>query len=1313
MASTDFRVKNGLTVDGNATIAGTSLSLGTSTAALTTATVGGAITGNILKIAGTTSGTANITTDVTTGIVNIATGVTTGTVNIATGGASTTNIGGAASTLAVGTSGNSTLTVSGAATIKSPAVIGTDQNGNNLTITSGNGTGTGGSGSILFQTAPTGSTGSSANTMATRLTITPAGNVGIGTGANAVAYKLTVTDGYLYQQQFDATMARMGLKNTNREWTISNYGTSFSPNGGFVIADETAAAVRMVIDTNGNVGIGTSSPSNLLQVEKSQNTSTIVSVVNTNAGSSASAYFRANSNDGNLYMISGSTASGGGSVIYCDNGTGSFLLKSYSAIPMVFGTNNTERMRIDSSGNVIIGSGEFGPTPVGNTIRAPSGAGTNIAGGDLTITSGNGTGTGGSGNIYFQTAPTGSTGSSADTMATRLTITPAGLVKISAPTLATTFVTVSATGTVGSITGSGPWAGTITAMAANSTSGLLVGSLITATAGVGSLGSGGTYMISGIVSGTSVTFTATGGTTPVAGAITNILTNPTTNLLELYNSNGNANYLRISQIRNASSPVDWTSSTTRIQQVTDVTQQAYIDFNPSNGNYGLAFGTSVVERMRIDSSGNVGIGTTTPSSPGGTINLVTASNNITVVKSQTSSTTTGYARYDLATGTANSYTLLALQDNTAAPYFQLASGSGVLNHYYDGPNHRFRTVTGTDRMIIDTAGVAIHGSGEAGPTPVGNTIRAPSGAGTNIAGANLTITAGNGTGTGGSGAIYFQTAPIGSSGTTANTMSTIMSIFGNGNVGIGTTVSYGKLLVYGDAVNFSPIADNTSNGIGACVYGTSVATATSAVAKLYLTGNNAAHAGTLDLRSGSVIGSTINMYNVAGTKTVYFNTNADSYINGGNVGIGTINPGYKLDVNGTINASNINRTYGLPNVNASASWIKLGTYVGGQGGHHCFIKVVTSSGYNAVTGQQNEVYIHFLTSNGTSIDANGFGGFTQFYITNTCGVSSNVKVVGNAAGVNATSYDIWFYQAGTYNGNGSFYTVEINNGNTWTNIATTGSDPGVASATVCVGVNTFATGSNILPNANNSINLGSDTLRWSGVYSTNFYRAGTRLPIFTTASSAPASPIVGDCWYKSTSDIFYQYVNDGTSNFWLSLNTYPSSYANLAVTSTLTVAGTVSSNLVPTGNNVYNLGSASAYWGTVYGKATSAQYADLAEKYTADDNYEPGTVLEFGGTNEVTISNTDMSRKIAGIVSTNPGYLMNAELKSEFVVSLALTGRVPCKVQGTVRKGDMMVSASNGYARAEEDPKLGSVIGKALEDFDGDIGIIEVVVGRL
>ncbi len=65
------------------------------------------------------------------------------------------------------------------------------------------------------------------------------------------------------------------------------------------------------------------------------------------------------------------------------------------------------------------------------------------------------------------------------------------------------------------------------------------------------------------------------------------------------------------------------------------------------------------------------------------------------------------------------------------------------------------------------------------------------------------------------------------------------------------------------------------------------------------------------------------------------------------------------------------------------------------------------------------------------------------------------------------------------------------------------------------------------------------------------------------------------------------------------------------------------------------------------------------------------------------------------------------------MIALALQGRVPCKVTGTINKGDMMVSAGDGRARSEENPRYGSVIGKALEDFDGDDGVIEVVVGRL
>ncbi len=161
-------------------------------------------------------------------------------------------------------------------------------------------------------------------------------------------------------------------------------------------------------------------------------------------------------------------------------------------------------------------------------------------------------------------------------------------------------------------------------------------------------------------------------------------------------------------------------------------------------------------------------------------------------------------------------------------------------------------------------------------------------------------------------------------------------------------------------------------------------------------------------------------------------------------------------------------------------------------------------------------------------------------------------------------------------------------------------------------------------------------------------------------------------------------------------------------TDTITVGGIINANA----NGVGNIGSSSLYFNTVFAKATSAQYADLAEKYVADAEYAPGTVVVFGGNKEVTVSSTDADRAVAGVVSTNPSYIMNGGLEAEYVATVALTGRVPCRVTGTVRKGDLMVSAGYGLARAEQDPRVGTVIGKALENFEGNEGVIEVVVGR-
>jgi len=137
---------------------------------------------------------------------------------------------------------------------------------------------------------------------------------------------------------------------------------------------------------------------------------------------------------------------------------------------------------------------------------------------------------------------------------------------------------------------------------------------------------------------------------------------------------------------------------------------------------------------------------------------------------------------------------------------------------------------------------------------------------------------------------------------------------------------------------------------------------------------------------------------------------------------------------------------------------------------------------------------------------------------------------------------------------------------------------------------------------------------------------------------------------------------------------------------------------------------------TLHGTATSAQYADLAENYVADNSYAIGTVLVFGGTKEVTISNTKEDKRIAGVVSTNPAYLMNSDCNGEYVVPIALQGRVPCRVVGVVEKGDLIVSSNvsgAGVAWNEtRNPVAGSIIGKAIENKNSEAEeIIEVVVG--
>ena len=169
-------------------------------------------------------------------------------------------------------------------------------------------------------------------------------------------------------------------------------------------------------------------------------------------------------------------------------------------------------------------------------------------------------------------------------------------------------------------------------------------------------------------------------------------------------------------------------------------------------------------------------------------------------------------------------------------------------------------------------------------------------------------------------------------------------------------------------------------------------------------------------------------------------------------------------------------------------------------------------------------------------------------------------------------------------------------------------------------------------------------------------------------------------------------------------------------TNLLTTAGNVDASHVNVTNSVQ--ATAGNFTGNVtasyfVGTATEALYADLAENYVADDTYEPGTVLVFGGSTEVTTTNKTHDTRVAGVVSTNPAYLMN---KDSGNTSLGLTGRLPCLVKGPVDKGTLLVTSTTpGVAQALNDAyyKPGCVIGKSMNTLtDSSIELIEIAVGR-
>ena len=186
-------------------------------------------------------------------------------------------------------------------------------------------------------------------------------------------------------------------------------------------------------------------------------------------------------------------------------------------------------------------------------------------------------------------------------------------------------------------------------------------------------------------------------------------------------------------------------------------------------------------------------------------------------------------------------------------------------------------------------------------------------------------------------------------------------------------------------------------------------------------------------------------------------------------------------------------------------------------------------------------------------------------------------------------------------------------------------------------------------------------------------------------------------------------VNDGgTTTTVLAVNgaTSTVSFPNVAIG----IAGVTNLN----GNGVGNLGSSSSYFNTVFATATTALYADVAERFEADEILAPGTVVELGGEKEITRSLLDLSDTVFGVISTRPAYTMNGGAGDDDThPKVAMTGRVPVQVVGNINKGDRLVSAGNGLARAAKpgEATAFNVIGRSLETKHNDgLHMVEAIV---
>lgn len=415
----------------------------------------------------------------------------------------------------------------------------------------------------------------------------------------------------------------------------------------------------------------------------------------------------------------------------------------------------------------------------------------------------------------------------------------------------------------------------------------------------------------------------------------------------------------------------------------------------------------------------------------------------------------------------------------------------------------------------------------------------------------------------------------------------------------------------------------------------------------------------------------------------------------GNITGGNINTGGLITATGNISGGNLHAT-GL--MSAAGNITSGGVFVGdGSGLTNLVANVGSASQLTSGTTQ-----INIPVANG-NIVAN-VNGSTNLFQWSTVGFSAQ----GNITGGNIVTAGVATVTGNVTGGN----ILTIGSVSAAGNLS--GSNLNITGNIVDTGPMRLITGASgaisLAPNASNVlvVTTGGATLFGAGNVTGNL----TGGNLLTAGLVSSTGNITGNYILGNGSQLTGLPATYDNSN----VATFLAAFGSNAISTT----GNISANVVSVvsiensnANGVGNIGTTATRFNTVFALASSAQYADLAEYYLADTHYPAGTVVAFGGARELTICNQDHDVTVAGIVSDRPAFEMNAGIKGDHPVALALAGRVPCRVIGPIQRGQMLVSAGQGRARAESTPSMGAVIGKALEDFDGTTGTIEVVVGRI